>query len=123
MHQIRFITSDEQYQQLIDNAEAKGLTIQQYIRQVLFKEDENGSSTVITVDEAFQRALNKFIPGEEFAVRDIFSEDEWLNLKNPAIFGKLFYKAVLKRDDIQLVRMGRQAVYTIIKKNGGTADE
>lgn len=122
MYSVRFSCSDEQYKQLLENSKKKGLSIQQYIRQVLFEEN-NETATVITVEEALKRAMQKFKPGEEFFVREIFSDEEWLTIKSPTVLGKLFYQEVKNRDDIQLVRMGRQAVYTIIKKNGGTADE
>jgi hypothetical protein len=85
---IKFTVSDENYEVLLQRADA--LSIQDYIRSVLFPEQSN----TITPDEAVKLALNKFKKGDGFTVPEIYG-DEW-NLPNgyAGVFGRKFFKLV-----------------------------
>lgn len=87
---IKFTLSKEKYDELAEKANKEKLTIQDYVRRILFPDYYN----TITPLEAVNKALTKYEKGERFTVPDIFGE-EW-NLPNGVAgqFGKKFFELV-----------------------------
>lgn len=86
---IKITVSDENYDILCANAEDAKLSIQDYIRNILFP----GQITITPLD-AINRALSNYSSGETFTVPELYGDD-W-NLPNGMAgqFGRKFYNLV-----------------------------
>lgn len=82
---IKFTISDEHFDELSARATSLNISIQDYIRKVLFNE-----SIPITTIQAVNNALSNYSKGDTFTVPELFGDD-W-NLPNGVAgqFGKKF---------------------------------
>lgn len=113
---IRISLSDEQYKTISANAAEQGVSVQDYIRHQIFKDE-----AWFKPSDAVEKALQKYRPGEFFTLPELYGE-EW---KVPRGFagavGKQFYTYVLNHcaEQIEFVGMtnyGRHAQYRVIPK-------
>ena len=86
---IKLSLSDEYYDCLVKRAEEKDANIQDYIRSVLFPEEDS-----ITPQMAIGIALATRCKGDKFTVPELFG-DNW-NLSNgyAGVFGRRFFNLV-----------------------------
>ncbi len=87
---VKFTMSDENYIELCLKAKDKNMSIQEYIRSVLFPTQV----TEITPQNAVSKALQKYSKGDTFTVPEIWGSS-W-NLENgyAGVFGRRFNKLV-----------------------------
>lgn len=113
MPTVKFTLSEEYYQELERWAEEEGVTIQDCVRNRLFN-----LTNIFTPEEAVNRALSKFAPGEFFTLPDVY-EEAWTIGSGAGIFGKKFFNYVETecQGRIEFVRMinsGRRAQYKVL---------
>jgi len=117
MPTIRFTVNNENYEDLEKRAQKANLSMQDYIRKVLFEID-----TIFTPEEAIKRVKNGAVDGlSEFTLPDIYG-DEWTIERGPAgVFGKAFYNYIQENIDLGIVfvnmgKYGRRATYKMVDK-------
>ena len=95
---VKFTLSDECYNQLTKRAEIAKLSVQDYVRVVLFPEYE----TSISPEIAVEKALEKYGRGDVFSLPEIFG-DAW-NVANgyAGVLGKNFCSLVNERYRTQI---------------------
>lgn len=113
---VKFTLSDEYYEILQQMAAEKNLSIQDYIRSVVFD-----FHTIFTPEEAVKRIQCGNFDGTEFSLPDVYGED-WTIERGPAgVFGKNFYNYVTQHPELgirfkDMGKYGRRAVYTYTKE-------
>ena len=115
---IRVSLNDESYEELQKMAKAENLSIQDYIRKVVFQKED----TIFTVEEAVRRIQEGAVDHlDEFTLPDVYG-DEWTIERGPAgVFGKNFYNYVEEHTEfgIRFKDMGkyrRRATYTLERR-------
>ena len=120
MHHLTIHLTDQRYQELLDKARTTGLSIDAYIKTILFDLD----SGVFTPKEALLRARKKYEVKDLFELRELYSQEEWENLSRGEriAFGRNFYSYVsdIETGLVQLVPNsgcnGKRAKYELLKK-------
>lgn len=110
MNVIRISFNDEDFSKLEKWASEKKMSVQDYIRVALFK----NNSSVFTPEEAERRAIGKLTCGDTFSLPDLYEDDEWGSITRgeAGVFGKRFYRYVEDSDSIQFIGMvNRRARY------------
>lgn len=115
---IRISLSDESYKELQEMANADNLSIQDYIRKVVFQKE----ATIFTVEEAVKRIQEGAVDHlDEFTLPDVYG-DEWTIERGPAgVFGKSFYNYVEEHTEFgihfkDMGKYGRRATYTLERR-------
>ena len=112
MPTFRFDLNEEYSEKLKKDAEAKHLSIQDYIRFKLFS-----VTSIFTVEEAIKRIQGGHFEGQFFSLPDIYGDD-WTPERGPAgVFGKNFYNYVEEHSELgihfeNMGKYGRRATYT-----------
>ena len=111
---IKITVSDENYVILCNKAKDKELSVQDYIRDILFP----GQISITPLD-AVNRALSNYSSGETFSVPELYG-DSW-DLPNGMAgqFGRKFYNLVTDKYSSKIRFTGnfnskKHAVYEII---------
>ena len=115
---VKLTFSEEHYKEL--KKRAGSLSLQDYIRGILFDEP-----TIFTPEEAITRAKEKFMPGAEFSLPEVYAENWTLDRGPAGAFGKQFYNYLLENDNtgiafVGMDKYGRRAMYKVI---GGERNE
>ena len=113
---IRISLNDEQYENVSANAAEQGVSVQDYIRHQIFKDE-----AWFKPSDAVARALEKYRPGEFFTLPELYGEEWKVQRGFAGAVGKQFYTYVLNHcaDRIEFVGMTdykRHAQYRIIPK-------
>lgn len=115
---IRVSLNDESYEELQKMAKAENLSIQDYIRKVVFQKED----TIFTVEEAVRRIQEGAVDHlDEFTLPDVYG-DEWTIERGPAgVFGKNFYNYVEEHTEFgirfkDMGKYGRRATYTLERR-------
>ena len=100
---IKFTLSDEYYDKLVKMSDESGKNLQDYIRSVIFPEEEGEA---ITLEKAIALAL-EYGNGEQFTVPSLFG-DSW-NLRNgyAGIFGRRFCELVDEKYSDRIIFTGK----------------
>lgn len=87
---VKFTMSDANYSEICLKAKDENMSIQEYIRSILFPNQK----TEITPENAVRKALEKYSKGDTFTVPEIWGSN-W-NLENgyAGVFGRRFNKLV-----------------------------
>ena len=112
---IKLSLTDEEFAELLKQADGEKMSIQDFIRYKLLSKK---NPSIFTPEEAEKRALNKFTAEDEpFTLPDIYGEEwEKLNPRMTGVFGKRFYNYLKTSDLIEFAGMtadGRRATYRI----------
>lgn len=111
---VKFTISDDNYLELCSKAKGANMSIQEYIRSVLFPKQVRE----ITPENAVRKALEKYSNGDTFSVPGIWG-DSW-NIENgyAGVFGRRFNKLVNTEYSDKIVFTGEyikgQAIYKIL---------
>ena len=112
---VKFTMSDENYVELCLKAKDKNMSIQEYIRSILFP----NQITEITPENAVRKALEKYSQGDTFTVPEIWGTS-W-DLKNgyAGVFGRRFNKLIRTEYSERIVFTGEfniknHAIYEIL---------
>lgn len=115
---VRISLNDESYEELQGMAKGENLSIQDYIRKVVFKKE----ATIFTVEEAVRRIQAGAVDHlEEFTLPDVYS-DEWVIERGPAgVFGKNFFNYVEEHTELgihfkDMGKYGRRATYILERR-------
>lgn len=112
---LKLSLTKEEEEKLAGLAKDENLSIQDYIRYMIFGIK---SPSKFTPEEAERRALEKFTADDEpFTLPDIY-QDEWseLNPRMTGVFGKRFFNYLKTSDFVEYAGMtqdGRRATYRI----------
>jgi len=112
---VKFTLDEEYYKKLEKMAKDKNQSIQDYIRNTLFK-----INTIFTPEEAVRRIQQGDFKDKEFTLPDVYA-DEWTIERGLAgVFGKNFYNYIEDNPDlgIRFVNMGkygRRATYKLME--------
>ena len=111
---IKFSLNDEQYKKLEKNSQEEGVSIQDYIRNILFN-----SKTIFTPSEAVDRALNKYKKGDCFTLPELYGDDWKIERGVAGAFGKQFFNYILDKCPgsityVGMTNYGRHAQYKIL---------
>lgn len=112
---IRISFSDENFFVLENYAKEKKMSVQDYIRFVLFHE----SSSIFTPEEAEKRAKIKIEKDSTFSLPDLYDEEEWSSISRgeAGVFGRRFFKYIENSENIEFVDMfNRRARYRLKDK-------
>lgn len=88
---IKFTVSDENYELLMEKAGS--MSVQDYIRSVLFPEQVPS----VTPEIAVTKALEMFSKGDGFTVPEIFGDDWNLSNGYAGVFGRRFNKLISEK--------------------------
>lgn len=110
---IKFTVSDENFDSLVEKAGS--MSLQDYIRSVLFPEQVSS----VTPELAVTRALELFKKGDGFTVPEIFGDDWDLPNGYAGIFGRRFNKLISEKYSDRIRNTGYytkngNAIYEII---------
>ena len=120
MHHLTIHLTDQRYQELLGKARTAGLSIDAYIKTILFDLD----SGVFTPKEALLRARKKYEVEDLFELRELYSQEEWQELSRGEriAFGRSFftYTSEIETGFIQLIPNsgcnGKRAQYKLLRK-------
>lgn len=112
---VKLSLTDEEFEELLKQADGEKMSIQDYIRYRLLSKK---NPSIFTPEEAEKRALEKFTAEDEpFTLPDVYGEEwEKLNPRMTGVFGKRFYNYLKTSDLIEYAGMtadGRRATYRI----------
>lgn len=117
MATFRFDLNEEYSKKLVDAAEEKRMSVQEYIRYKLFDE-----TTIFSVDEVIKRIQAGDFDEKEFSIPDVFTDEEWSQIDrgNAGVLGKNFNEHIKKNPDLGISyvegkTIKRRAVYTYKK--------
>ena len=110
---VKISLSEQQYEALQQAARERGLSVQDVIREKLFR-----TRPQFTPADAVNRALNKYRPGELFTLPELYGEEWTLSRGEAGSFGKLFLRYVTTDfpeciEPAGKTKNGRQAQYRI----------
>lgn len=108
---IKFAVSDEEYASPKTISENRNMTIQEYIRLILFHK-----ITIFTPEEAERRALNLQNKSEPFTLPDLYSAEEWSSISagESGVFGRRWFRFVSNSQTIDFVgTKNRRALYKV----------
>lgn len=114
---IRISLNDESYKELQEMAKADNLSIQEYIRKVVFQKE----ATIFTVEEAVKRIQEGAVDHlDEFTLPDVYGDEWTIERGSAGVFGKNFYNFVEDNPNLgikfkDMGKYGRRAVYTYKK--------
>lgn len=113
MATYRFDLSEEYAKQLENNAKENCMSVQDYIRSVLFPEN-----SIFTVKEILRRIQDQE-PKGEFTIPDLFEDSEWkcINHSLAGVLGKNFFRFVQQNPNLGIKFVEgrtrkRRALYT-----------
>lgn len=102
---IKFTISDEQYNELHQLAQGKGLSDQEYIRTQLFQ-----GQAIFTPQDAVKRALTNYSAGETFTVPELYGTAWTLPNGTAGQFGQAFDKLVAMYYSSQIESLKNQGI-------------
>ena len=120
MHNIALHLTDVQYGKLFVDSMLEGLSVDAYIKKVLFNTDPG----IFTPKTAIKRAMEKYEVGDTFDLRELYSNEEWAELDRgqSIAFGRNFFSFTSKIEPgkVKLVdnsgKNGRRARYELLTK-------
>lgn len=111
---IKLSLTENEYNELLKQAESEKLTGQDYIRYKIFGKK---SPSKFIPEEAERRALEKYSHDDVFTLPDIYG-DEWVELdpRMTGVFGKRFFNYLKTSNSIEFAGMTpdkRRATYRL----------
>lgn len=98
--------SDEDYEILLEAANERKMSVQEYIRVSVLKKE----ASIFTVEEAYRRSC-AIERGKVFTLPDLYSEEEWKQLPSNKAggFGRRFFNYIQKNsDEVEFVNVVRR---------------
>ncbi|MBP1578957.1 MAG: DUF1413 domain-containing protein [Oscillospiraceae bacterium] len=121
MATFRFDLNEEYSERLKNDASARRMNIQEYIRFKLF-----GEVTIFSVDEVVRRVMKTEFKEKNkvFCVPDAYSKEEWSQIDrgNAGVLGKNFYIYITEHPELGIrfipnCTIKRRASYTFLQED------